>query len=136
MRGHRVVPLIHKNSASGRRDDDARGCVQRQSLQTETSRRVALDGVMVMPVVFITRSVEERALERDVVELREGEIGRAHGERHVAREVIGHERRVSVDDERLEKGDEPWSLGGDDERLLAKRSTRRRRFGDSRVWVL
>ena len=81
-------------------------------------------------------SVEERALDRDVVELWEGEIGRAHGERHVAREVIGHERRVSVDEERLEKGDEPRSLGGDDERLLAKRSTRWRWFGDSLVWVL
>ena len=110
MRGHRVVPLIHKNSA---RDAGT------------TTRAVAFGD-----------SVEERALERDVVELRKGEIGRAHGERHVAREVIGHERRVSVDDERLEKGDEPRSLGGDDERLLAKRSTRWRRFGDSRVWVL
>ena len=83
MRGHRVVPLIHKNSASGRR----------AARRRDAGRAVAFGD-----------SVEERALERDVVELRKGEIGRAHGERHVAREVIGHERRVSVDGERLEKG--------------------------------
>jgi len=66
--------------------------------------------------------VEERAVERGVVERRERKVGGAHGVRHVSSEVVGHERGVGVDDERFEKRDAARALGGDVERFLAKRA--------------